>query len=467
MLFNFNGERIMANKDNPIGGKPISSILSTPYNGRTNKYYIPASDGDDIWINDFVKLTNNSNEYGIPIVAKAAPGDKCVGIVTAIRDILYNQNFIYREANTERFIEVIDDPWVEIEIQVNGTITSTDVGKNADIEVADGNFSTGISRTQLDLSTLTTDSAQLKILGIIEREENVWGEYTHIRAIFAEHEFKDIPVYEENIWDRTGTKIEPKNAGDDLDMGSGDIAGGTLNITGKATIGGAIDPTMLLLDPQSSVPGTDNGTIYYNLSAHEFKFRENGIWKALSTEDLWNRLGTVLEPTNAGDDVDLNPGSLFALAGGFTAIASETVGLTPKATAPSPTNGIMYYDSTLNEFRFREAGIWRTLDTHTSPKRTASAGDYNPSALTDDYIIAMTDTSALRNVIISTEDVQSGSPTAPRIMIIKDEYGGAATYSIQVTLENGGTIDGQSDYYIEGSYNSISLYLDGTNGFLF
>ena len=101
-------------------------------------------------------------------------------------------------------------------------------------------------------------------------------------------------------------------------------------------------------------------------------------------------------------------------------------------------------------------------------RRTAvGAADYNPSILTSDYIIAMTDTAAARAVIISTEDVSTGSATSARKFVIKDESGGAAAQNITVTLESGGTIDGAATYVINQNYQSIDLYINGTNGFVF
>jgi len=96
--------------------------------------------------------------------------------------------------------------------------------------------------------------------------------------------------------------------------------------------------------------------------------------------------------------------------------------------------------------------------------RTAvGAGDYNPSALTDDYIIAVDNTAAARAVTISTEDEATGSTANPRIFVIKDESGGAAANNITVTLESGGTIDGAANYVITNNYTSVTLYIDGTN----
>ena len=99
-------------------------------------------------------------------------------------------------------------------------------------------------------------------------------------------------------------------------------------------------------------------------------------------------------------------------------------------------------------------------------KRTATGAlDYNPSALTSDYLIAVDNTAAPRNVIISTEDIQSGSTANPRVFVIKDESGGAATNNITVSGETG-NIDGASNAVIAQNYASITVYADGTNLFI-
>jgi hypothetical protein len=107
------------------------------------------------------------------------------------------------------------------------------------------------------------------------------------------------------------------------------------------------------------------------------------------------------------------------------------------------------------------------IDGGQTVKRTATgAADYNPSALTTDYIIAVDNTTAARAVTISTEDEDSGSTSKPRVFVIKDESGGAAGNNITVSLESGGTIDGAASYVLDQPYQSITLYLNGTNGFI-
>ena len=106
--------------------------------------------------------------------------------------------------------------------------------------------------------------------------------------------------------------------------------------------------------------------------------------------------------------------------------------------------------------------------TSLNGKRTAvGAADYNPSALTTDYIIAITDTAAARAVIIPTEDEDSGTTAQPRIIVVKDESGGAAAHNITVSLESGGNIDDIANFVIDQNYQSITLYMDGTNAWIY
>ena len=91
--------------------------------------------------------------------------------------------------------------------------------------------------------------------------------------------------------------------------------------------------------------------------------------------------------------------------------------------------------------------------------------DYNPSILTDDNLIVVDNSNDPRNVIISTEDVQSGSLDYPRFFLIKDEYQEAHHNNITISLESG-TIDGSSNIEIKKDGESVTLYVTGVNGFV-
>ena len=99
-------------------------------------------------------------------------------------------------------------------------------------------------------------------------------------------------------------------------------------------------------------------------------------------------------------------------------------------------------------------------------KTDAGAADYNPSTMTSDYIITVDTTAAARAVTISTEDRDSGTPANPRIFIIKDIAGNAGANNITISLETAGNIDGAGTAVINANYGSVTLMIDGTNGFI-
>jgi hypothetical protein len=255
----------MANINAPIGGNILGTLISAAYTAKSHKYIIPASDLNNLYTNDFVKFATGSNSDGIPYITKANAGDKLLGTAMDIRNIITNEQYTYRKAGEERLVHVIDDPYIEIEIQANGILSTNDIGKFADIIVSNGDINIGISHTQLDISTLNTISGQLKILSILETTNNTLGLYAKVRCIIADHALKDLG---ENIFDR--------------DPVTGDITtshpGDNLIIDGKLTVGGLIDPTGVVVTPQVTPPSLDNGTYYYNSTLKAFQFRADGKW---------------------------------------------------------------------------------------------------------------------------------------------------------------------------------------------
>lgn len=100
-------------------------------------------------------------------------------------------------------------------------------------------------------------------------------------------------------------------------------------------------------------------------------------------------------------------------------------------------------------------------------KTNMGATDYNPSVPTTDYIITVDTTIKPRKVIISEEDRESGSSSMVRVFIIHDIANKAGINNITVSLEGEGNINGLPTYVIAGNGNSITLYVDGENGYVY
>lgn len=183
----------MANVNRANGARPVKHISGSPYNGQCNKYYVPSTDGTAIFVGDFVKSGGTTDADGVPTAAVAAAGNTlrgvCVGVIPDTADSL-----IYRAASTARYILVCDDPDIVFEIQAdNGgaVLALADVGENADILVTGGSTTTGTSATELDSSTHVTTTAQLRILGFVQRPDNApAADYAKVLVLINEHELK-------------------------------------------------------------------------------------------------------------------------------------------------------------------------------------------------------------------------------------------------------------------------------------
>lgn len=171
----------MANASVVNGATPVRTLTGLAYTGGGRLYSVPSSDGTAILIGDFVKLVGTAqtiNDVTYADVARAATGDVivgvCTGTVPATRD-----STIYREASTQRVIQVCDDPHMLFEMQESsgGTaFTANDIGLNANFVVAAGSTVTGFSGTTVDNSTeATTNTLDLKIVGFANKPNNEVG----------------------------------------------------------------------------------------------------------------------------------------------------------------------------------------------------------------------------------------------------------------------------------------------------
>ena len=83
------------------------------------------------------------------------------------------------------------DPTIVYEIQANGSIAVTDIGKQADFTtITAGSTTTGLSALMLDTATLTdSGNASLRIVGIAPGPDNAAGDaFTIVQVQIAEHQ---------------------------------------------------------------------------------------------------------------------------------------------------------------------------------------------------------------------------------------------------------------------------------------
>lgn len=168
----------MANADTPFGARLTGGLDQADISGKTRAYTVLASDTTALFVGDFVKLTGTLGvgEDGLyhPVVTQAAATDEVVGFVTGFFATSDNLNQIYRTASTLRTVYVMDKPYVEFEMQTDGTGAVGDVGALVDITVGTGSTDTGVSAMELDQTSVGTGT-QLRIVDMVQRPDNEVG----------------------------------------------------------------------------------------------------------------------------------------------------------------------------------------------------------------------------------------------------------------------------------------------------
>ena len=89
---------------------------------------------------------------------------------------------------------VVDQPDVIFEMQQDSdtdTPSQADIGTNADfIATHTGSTLTGLSKMEVDTSTCTTATANLRILRFVPKPDNAVGAYAKVEVLINEHFYK-------------------------------------------------------------------------------------------------------------------------------------------------------------------------------------------------------------------------------------------------------------------------------------
>jgi len=173
----------MANVDAAFGYRPVGKVGSGVNNGGTTLYTIGDNYNTSIFKGDHVMqasglviagTTSGATNLGVfngcfyidPTSAKPTwsnyyPADTNVTASGSISGSTNVDAYIY------------DDPYYLFEIQCDGTIAKTDIGKNADTTLGTSSTVNGQSKTELKTSgAATTAALQLTIVGITKDPEN-------------------------------------------------------------------------------------------------------------------------------------------------------------------------------------------------------------------------------------------------------------------------------------------------------
>ena len=181
----------MANANRPAGFIPVQYLNGAPWNGQARIYSIAAAYATALYIGDPVKSSGTANADGVPGIVLGAATGGLRGVIVGLgtqEGLLANPanlDITYRPGaatSKDWFAMVVDDPAVLFEIQEhsNGTaLAATEIGLNTIPVVGTGNgFVSGWELSSAtDATPAATATLQLKLMGLVRRQQNAFGAY--------------------------------------------------------------------------------------------------------------------------------------------------------------------------------------------------------------------------------------------------------------------------------------------------
>ena len=192
----------MANVNAPSGLSPVEYLSGAPWNGQARRYYIPSANGSAFAIGDPVTLGGSADANGVPSVVIGTPGSGLLGVIVGMGGLKYGGpggdldnlsiTVIPATKTKDYYVMVVDDPNVIFEVQEIGTgtpLAAADVGLNANlVAVANNGY---VSQWVVTNTTeATTDTLDVKLLGLVQRSDNAFGAYAKWKVLINNHKFR-------------------------------------------------------------------------------------------------------------------------------------------------------------------------------------------------------------------------------------------------------------------------------------
>jgi hypothetical protein len=196
----------LANNVNPNGFSPAKSIIGANFNGATNAYYIPSSDGSAYYVGDIVKTVAGGDANGVPQIQKAVGTDTVRGVIVSVLaapplpyttfqgPALSLENIFAPATKTKAYyVLVADDPNQIFQIQDDGlnpgTTIATACNKNCSFTIAAPAGNGQLSGTVINSASIaTTNTLNGKIMGLVLAPNNAYGAYARWYVKFNLHE---------------------------------------------------------------------------------------------------------------------------------------------------------------------------------------------------------------------------------------------------------------------------------------
>ena len=181
----------MANANRPSGFSPVQYLNGSPWNGQARIYSIAAAYTTALYIGDPVKSSGTADANGVPGIILGATTGALRGVIVGLGSAEglianpKNLDITYRPAAaqaTDWYAMVVDDPQVLFEVQenANGTaLAATEIGLNTiSVSGTGSGFVSGwMLASATDATPATTATLQLRLMGLVRRQQNAFGAY--------------------------------------------------------------------------------------------------------------------------------------------------------------------------------------------------------------------------------------------------------------------------------------------------
>ena len=160
----------MANRDNPSGFTPVSTLTGGGYS--TRRYKLSGS-SNRIFVGDRMRLTADG-------VAHASASQRVVAV--SLEDAA---------ASATGDIVGVPVMGVLFRVQSDGNTVEADIGQLANPTATTGNTATGRSNQEFDFSDQGTSDKALRIIDKDDRPDNAWGTWVDLLVQFYVHEYTE------------------------------------------------------------------------------------------------------------------------------------------------------------------------------------------------------------------------------------------------------------------------------------
>jgi hypothetical protein len=195
----------MPNLNAPRGLVPVKYLDGSAWNGATNLYYIPSTDGSVMSPGDMVISAAVSDGNGVPGIAKALGTSTIRGVIVGfLQSPPYVSSFLAPTLDLSvqnipavktkpYYALVVDDPTVLFEVMDDGlsVLTATAVNKNASMTVANPTAPAQNSATVLTTASVAvTQALNFRIMGLKQSDDNTFGQYARWIVKANQHELQ-------------------------------------------------------------------------------------------------------------------------------------------------------------------------------------------------------------------------------------------------------------------------------------